>query len=208
MNSWYFICADRVHGPVTTEALTEHAAEGRVEPDTLVWSACDETPRPVALIPEVRFFFSHTALRESHVAAEVDTMPLGAWLSAWSTIVAAALSATALVVWSALWVGGEDLGSAPVGRGALIFLALACAGFWIYAAAALLRGLADAMRWLWWSQIPAGLAGLTIALLVPDARALAFVCGAAALGLGLMAFCFEARTLRWVQTSRMLPRRP
>ncbi len=202
MNSWYFLNADAVAGPVSTDGLADHAANGVIDPDTLVWSELEETPQPAVVVPEVGFFFSEDAIRHSESALDVSPMPLRITLVAWSTIAAAALSGMALLVWSFLWFGSEDLGSHPGGRVALIILGFAGCGFWIISSLAVLRGTMGAIRRLWRSQIPIGLAGLCLAIALPNMRGLALAGGLSLLCLGGVAFGVEGCTVRWLQATR------
>lgn len=204
MSGWYYLNEERICGPLTTERLSEHAADGTIGPDTLMWSDDEPTPRDAMTIPEIAFFFSEEALRESDSAREASALPLRACLVAWSTIAVTALAMMALFVWSAMWLSNDDLGSYAAGRGLLILVIFAGGTLWIRAAHHVLKGQTTAIRQLWRSQTISGCVALIAALIISGAAGLIATTGLMLLLLGGAAFASEGQLRHWQLTQRVI----
>ena len=105
--AWYYVKDEAVTGPLDRMTLMEHTFSGEVEPDTLVWSAWDERPRPIHDVPEFCGLLSASAIRGSTAASASFSAPVLSRIASASWILLGGLSLVILMVMAVLMMRND-----------------------------------------------------------------------------------------------------
>ena len=105
--AWYYVKDESVTGPLDRMTLMEHTFTGEVEPDTLIWSAWDERPRPIHDVPEFSNLLSAAAIHGSSAAAASLGAPLLSRIASASWVLLGGLSLVVLMVVAVLMVRND-----------------------------------------------------------------------------------------------------